>query len=98
MMGLPLEQMARVLQTATDEADIARIEGLFGVTISRSELPDISDPSRRRSSIPMKIPCRAAGVAEAQREIPQSLSGAFWRSRAAHGLSTISRIRRSTIG
>ncbi len=45
MMGLPLEQMARVLQTATDEADIARIEGLFGVDdIKDRYRPDISDP------------------------------------------------------
>lgn len=45
MMGLPLEQMARVLQTATDEADIARIEGLFGVDDIRERYrPDISDP------------------------------------------------------
>lgn len=45
MLSLPLQQMARVLQTAEDEADIARIEGLFGVDDIRDRYrPDIADP------------------------------------------------------
>ncbi len=44
-LSLPLQQMARVLLTAQDEADIARIEGLFGVEDIRERYrPDISDP------------------------------------------------------
>ena len=45
MLSLPLQQMARVLQTAEDEEDIARIEGLFGVEDIRERYrPDIVDP------------------------------------------------------
>ena len=45
MLSLPLQQMARVLLTATDETDIARIEGLFGVSDIRERYrPDIADP------------------------------------------------------
>jgi len=44
-LSLPLQQMARVLQAATDETDIARIEGLFGVDdIKDWYRPDIADP------------------------------------------------------
>ena len=44
-LSLPLQQMARVLQTAADPADIARIEGLFGVPdIKDWYRPDIADP------------------------------------------------------
>lgn len=45
MLSLPLQQMARALQTAQDEADIARIEGLFGVDdIPQRYRADITDP------------------------------------------------------
>ena len=45
MLSLPLQQMARVLQTAEDETDTARIRGLFGVEDIRERYrPDIADP------------------------------------------------------
>ena len=45
IMSLPLQQMARALQDARDEADAARIEGLFGVSDIRERYrPDIADP------------------------------------------------------
>ena len=44
-LSLPLQQMARVLTVTQDEADIARIEGLFGVDDIRERYrPDIADP------------------------------------------------------
>ena len=44
-LSLPLQQMARVLTVTTDEADAARIEGLFGVDDIRERYrPDIADP------------------------------------------------------
>ena len=45
MFSLPLQQLARVLQTTEDEADIARIEALFGVDDIRERYyPRLSDP------------------------------------------------------
>ena len=55
MLSLPLQQMARVLQTAEDEADVARIKGLFGVEDIRERYrPDIADPVKAAFLYPDK--------------------------------------------